>query len=215
MSSINPHYTLSYVQPAEYRFSHDSVFLARRVFEIMQSTGLNPNRVMDLCSGCGVVGIDYLMHLQNAGMPSPGKIDFLEVQSVYHSFFARNIAQVENVKSFEFMTLNYADVVHKKELQSQYDLILCNPPYFQKQMGVLSDSEFKNRCRFFIDSDFTNLMQALIFLLKPMASAFVLLKDLSQNGIPLSEQLQIFSDQLSFKILEKVRTTDLYQIQLI
>lgn len=215
MSSINPHYTLSYVQPKDYQFSHDSVFLARRVFEIVRSEAGALQRVMDLCSGCGVVGIDYLMHLQNAGLAMPEKIDFLEVQNVYHKFFAQNIAQVASVNTFEFMTLNYADVSQRKDLKSQYDLILCNPPYFQKEMGALSDSEFKNRCRFFIDSDFENLMKALIYLLKPEGSAYVLLKDLSQNGMALTEQLRPFSDRLSFTALEKVRTTDLYQIQLI
>ena len=82
-------------------------------------------------------------------------------------------------------------------------------------MGILSDSDFKNRCRFFIDSDFANLMRALIYLLKPEGLAYVLLKDLSQNGISLIEQLQPFSKHLKWTALEKVRTTDLYQIQLI
>ncbi len=215
MSSINPYYTLSYVQPEEYQFSHDSVFLARRVFEILRATKTDPKRVMDLCSGCGVVGIDFLVHLQNAGISAPDKIDFLEVQSVYHSFFAKNIAQVAGVKAFEFVTLNYADVAKKKELKAQYDLIMCNPPYFKKELGILSSSEFKNRCRFFIDSDFDNLINSLIYLLKPEGLAYILLKDLSQNGFPLNEQLQPFSDRIRFKVLEKIRSTDLYQIQLV
>lgn len=215
VSSINPHFTLNYVQPEEYQFSHDSVFLARRIFEIVQQTSLVYEKTMDLCSGCGVVGIDFLMHLQNAEMVPPQKIDFLEIQSVYHKFFAQNIAQVSGVNAFEFITLNYADVCSKKELGSKYDLILSNPPYFEKDLGVLSDSDFKNRCRFFIDSDFENLMKALIYLLKPTGSAFVLLKDLENNGRPLKDQLRRFSDQLKFAAIEKIRTTDLYQIQLV
>lgn len=215
MSSINPYYTLSYVQPDEYQFSHDSVFLARRVFELVQSENKNPKKVMDLCSGCGVIGIDYLVHLQNAGLPAPQKIDFLEVQSVYHPYFAKNISQIQKVNLFEFLTINYSQVSNYKELESQYDLILCNPPYFQKEMGVLSSSEFKNRCRFFIDSDVDHLFKAIRYLLSPNGCAYILLKDLSQNGISMQEQLKNYSDQLHFTFLEKIRTTDFYKIQLV
>lgn len=215
MSSINPHFTLNYRQPIEYRFPHDSVFLARRVFETIQKEGVTPQRVLDLCAGCGVIGIDFLVHLQKVGLELPRKIDFLEVQSVYHPFFAANIAQVEAVGSFEFLTMNYADVMKKSDLKSEYDLILCNPPYFQKEMGALSDSEFKNRCRFFLDSNFENLLQAIEYLLAPQGRAFVLLKDLEANGISLQNELRKLSVGLKFTPLEKVRTTDLYQIQLL
>lgn len=215
MSSINPHFTLSYVQPEEYQFSHDSVFLARRVFEQIQQAGRTPEKVLDLCAGCGVIGIDFLVHLQNSQMPLPEKIDFLEVQSVYHPYFAQNIAQIQNVKAFEFLTLNYAQVQAQLHLKSQYDLILCNPPYFKKEMGVLSDSDFKNRCRFFLDSDFDSLMGALEYLLKPDGVAYVLLKDLESNGWPLEQEVQKFFSQLRFEKLEKVRTTDLFRIQLV
>lgn len=214
-SSINRHFTLSYRQPDEYRFSHDSVFLARRVFEMTQTLSHRPQRILDLCAGCGVIGIDFLVHLQNAGLPLPSKIDFLEVQNVYHPYFASNMAQMPNIEKFEFITLNYGEVFSRPDLRAQYDLILCNPPYFKKEMGVLSDSDFKNRCRFFMDADLQNLFEAVAYLLKPAGTAYVLLKDLSENGHSLQDDMAVFSDRLRFTWLEKIRTTDLYQIQLL
>ncbi|MBV2168118.1 MAG: hypothetical protein KUL82_05355 [Bdellovibrio sp.] len=62
MSSINPHYTFHYSQPEEYRFSHDSVMLARKVFERVSASAMENWRGLDLCSGCGIVGLDFLFH---------------------------------------------------------------------------------------------------------------------------------------------------------
>ena len=108
--------------------------------------------------------------------------------------------------------MNYADIQTRPELQNTYDLILCNPPYFKPELGVLSKSEFKNRCRFFIDSTFKKLIEAIHYLLKSDGEAFVLIKDLQENGFSFENELQQFSSLLQFEKLEKIRDTDLYRI---
>jgi tRNA1(Val) A37 N6-methylase TrmN6 len=69
----------------------------------------------------------------------------------------------------EFLNQNYTD-----PLSRTYDLILCNPPYFNPTEGQLSPSQFKNRCRFFIDATQAELLIALAKMLKPNGEAFVL-----------------------------------------
>lgn len=215
MTSVNPYFTFSYVQPEEYHFSHDSVFLARRVFEFVLQENLPSAVVLDLCAGCGVVGIDYFAHTRSSQVLSPLCIDFVEVQSVYEKYFVQNIAQVQDLASFQFLTLNYDQVFTRPELMQKYDLILCNPPYFKKEMGILSESDFKNRCRFFIDSNFENLLRSIQYLLKPEGSAFVLLKDLKGNGHSLEREFRQLSLKMRWSLLEKIRGTDVYRFQLL
>lgn len=212
MSSINPFFTFSYAQPEEYRFCHDSVFLAREVFERFP---MKPNlKVLDLCSGVGVVGLDFLHHLNTSGKDLPEVFDFLEVQSVYKEYFFENAKRIGEIKTkISFININYANLF-KKDFHEKYDLILCNPPYFRLGLGILSPSEFKNRCRFFIDSDFKTLFESIDFSLKEDGMAFVLLRDLKDNGIDtLNEAREILKDKRTVKVISEIRGTPLVLIQ--
>jgi tRNA1(Val) A37 N6-methylase TrmN6 len=180
MSSINPHYTFQYSQPEEYHFSHDSVFLARRSFEILKEQGFTGDKALDLCAGCGVVGLDFLFHCEKEEIQLVKTFDFLEVQDVYRSYFEVNCTRAGIPKeSASFKLGSYAELVAK---EPQYDLILSNPPYFRVGQGKMSPSEFKNRCRFFIDSDFKTLLKAMSDGLKDHGQAFFLLRDLEDHG---------------------------------
>ncbi|QDK36696.1 methyltransferase [Bdellovibrio sp. NC01] len=182
MSSINPHFTFNYSQPEEYRFSHDSVFLARRVFELLKPSELDGMRGLDLCSGCGIIGLDFLFHCQKEWQRTPQIFDFLEVQNVYLPHFMENKSRLGSVAcDLNFVNENY-ECLSAPEFAQRYDLILCNPPYFFADKGSLSPSEFKNRCRFFIDSGFKELLFAIANSLSARGQAYLLLRDLSEHG---------------------------------
>lgn len=184
MSSINRHPTFHYSQPSEYHFSHDSVFLAREVFERHGDQLTNDGvKILDLCSGCGIVGMDLLFH-QLKEKSFNGEADFLEVQSVYESHFNKNkeIMQgyfPDSKLNLNFILQNYADVTATKK----YDFILSNPPYFLLNQGVKSPSEFKNRCRFFMDSDWQTMLRFMQASLKPEGLAYFLVRDELKNII--------------------------------
>jgi len=202
-SSINPHYTFKYVQPEEYHFSHDSVFLARRAFELLREDDLSSFRVLDLCAGCGVIGLDFLFHLSAAGRPMPKSCDFLEVQDVYADFFAENARFVSGTE-LRFLNFNYAELA-----ADRYDLILCNPPFFREGQGALSPSTFKNRCRFFLDSDFRTLLESIDRSLA--GRAFILLRDLREHGVDVAaEARQVLGDRLQH--VGEIRGTGLFRI---
>lgn len=60
VSSINKYPTFHYSQPSDYHFSHDSVFLAREIFERHSDQLAKGNvQILDLCAGCGIVGMIY------------------------------------------------------------------------------------------------------------------------------------------------------------
>jgi len=208
MSSINPHYTFNYSQPEEYHFSHDSVFLSRRIFELVGDTPMAGFRALDICSGSGIVGMDFLFHRREAGQSVPASFDFLEIQEDYRPHFEENIRRLGPIDTqMNFVHRNYDDL-QTPEYLGLYDLILTNPPYFFKWQGKLSPSEFKNRCRFFIDSDLKNLLLGIAAGLKKTGVSYLLLRDLPEHKWDvIAEAKKICEGRLEVTVLGDVRGT--------
>lgn len=192
-------FTYQYAQPDEYHFSLDSIHLAEFVAARLQSRkDISSLRVLDLCAGCGVVGMELSWYA-----PALRQIDFIEVQDTYTSFFYQNVKIVNRPElQLRWHLLNY-DVLLKKDWQAQYDLIVSNPPYFQPQHGMLSPSEFKNRCRFYLDSTFENYIFSLVNALASGGEAYFLLRSLKQHGHDLFSDVQSLL-QKSPVLVEKV-----------
>lgn len=216
MTSVNTHFTFNYSQPVEYRFSHDSVFLARQSFELTSHMSLGGKRGLDIGAGSGIVGLDYLCHRKNENFDLPQSFDFLEIQDVYSQHFEKNKLNSQLTETqLNFLNRNYEDLL-LPEFGGKYDLILANPPYFFKEHGLMSPSEFKNRCRFFIDSDFASLLLGIASALTPRGEAFILLRDLTQHGWnSIEEAHKICGDRLDIKKVGEIRGTLFVSLKLI
>lgn len=234
-------FTYEYSQPEEYHFSLDSIEMPWQVAQYFKNKiaeeeinkkDLEQFKTLDLCAGCGVLGFELNFHI-----PELKQIDFLEVQSVYQEHFEHNkkLALANASKKpfrprlvvvreeatpmittaepqLNFLNMNY-DQLLGPEHQDKYDLILCNPPYFVQGQGKLSPSEFKNRCRFFIDSDFTNLVSVLCHTLKQNGQAFLLLRPLDDHGLDLFTELRrLIKGKLECESLGEVRGTFLLKL---
>lgn len=181
MASINNYPTFHYSQPEEYRFSHDSVFLARRVFEFIRDQDIQPQVALDLCAGCGVIGLDILFHLRSGAQNSIREFDFLEIQEPQAQHFAINHDTLGAIQTkCQFILGNYADV-GLPQLKPSYDLIVSNPPYFSTEHGKLPVSEFKKRSRFFVDSDLKTLLDFIHVKLSKSGLAFLLVRDQKEH----------------------------------
>ncbi len=219
-------FTYNYSQPEEYHFSLDSIempwevaqHLKERIAEDNLSKKSSPSeylrnrmrfwKVLDLCAGCGVIGFELNFHL-----PALRQIDFVEVQDIYSSHFEANREKVQNEGEFRFLNMNYEDILKTEQMKETFDLILCNPPYFKIEQGKLSPSEFKNRCRFFIDSTFEKLIQAIDYSLAPAGEAYLLLRDLDDHGIDLLSELHtLVRGKLQCENLTLVRGTFLLKL---
>jgi len=207
----NDIYTYDYFQPDEYRFSLDSVFLAQKVSDRIKSEpDLASWKTLDLCSGCGIIGLELSLHSK-----ALTRIDFLEIQESYKAYFDKNVTMIYGEKptsDLRFLNINYADLLTEEHC-NQYDLIVSNPPYFIQGEGLLSPSEFKNRCRFFLDSDFKTLFESLVHALKPGRSAFILVRKGTHHGRnPLHDIQKILGLRAEAHVCDEVRGTDIIQI---
>lgn len=203
-------FTYQYSQPEEYHFSLDSILTPKWIAQYYIDKNISHDfRVLDLCAGCGVMGFELAFHLRGIQ-----QIDFLEVQEIYRQHFEENLKRVNRPELHtNFLRENY-EVLQEPKFQNRYDLILCNPPYFQVGQGKLSPSEFKNRCRFFIDSDFRNLIISICSTLKKGGDAFVLIRPLADHNLDLvNEMISILPQNFSYAEVADIRGTKLFLLK--
>lgn len=201
---MNKKFTLQYHQPTDYQFSLDSIQLAEKIVALYRERAdLSKLRCLDLCSGCGVIGLEIYFYLRELR-----HFDFVEIQEVYRSIFEQNLKLFDPLPSFPFLQKSYS--AH----QGQYDLIVCNPPYFFSGEGVLSPSDFKNRCRFYLDASFYNLIESITHLLAPQGEAYILIsKGEAYGKNRVEEARQLLNQQFQLEELGKIRITDLVRIK--
>lgn len=200
-------FTYHYMQPKEYRFSLDSIHLAACVAKELEfHPNLGQLRILDLCASCGVIGFELLWHLR-----SIKQCDFVEVQNIYTDYFHQNVAIVNRPElQLCWHLLNY-DKLLSQAWENTYDLILSNPPYFQPEHGTLSPSQFKNRCRFFLDSSFEKFILAMVNALKLGGKAYFLLRPSLQHGYDLFAELTrlLQGTGITSQKISQVRGTDI------
>ncbi len=100
----------------------------------------------------------------------------------------------------------------QKEISKSVNYLI-EPDSFNLGQGKLSLSEFKNRCRFFMDSDFEHLLKSIRASLKADGVAFVLLRSLKDHKIEydLKKLSQDFG--VGLEIVGDIRGTDVLKIQ--
>lgn len=205
---LNQTYTISYSQPEAYRFSLDSVFLAQRINEWLLEHQYHPVNVADVCAGCGVVGLELLFHIYQRSTQKISLIDFIEVQFDYETHFEKNKramqALLQSTVNLKLTLMNYESLIGQTGKNNFYDLIICNPPYFHLGQGKLSPSNFKNRCRHFMDSDFSHLLKWIQFALSKFGSAFILVRDLNPK--------EFAETDLNYEFVSDVRGTQLFRL---
>jgi tRNA1Val (adenine37-N6)-methyltransferase len=204
-------FTYQYAQPDAYHFSLDSIHFAEFLAEHLRSrTDLSTLRVLDLCAGCGVIGIELSWYLRDIK-----KIDFMEVQDIYTRHFDNNVALVNRPElQLRWQNVNY-DTLLEKNWENTFDLIISNPPYFHPSQGMLSPSDFKNRCRFFLDSSFENFILAMVNALASGGQAYFLLRPLKQHGVDVFSQVdELLKDKNAIaKKITQIRGTDIVLIE--
>lgn len=131
-----------YIQPDFYHFSQDSIFLARLV--VSDGVDLAAKNLLDLCAGCGVVGLEVTKQLKTIE-----ELCSVEYQEVYIPYIKKNIEMFSPGVKSEIISSSLGEL----KLKKKYDCIVTNPPYFKAGSGRVSPLPEKQISRTFeIDS---------------------------------------------------------------
>lgn len=136
-----------YYQPDFYHFSEDSIHLVN--YLVAHELEDKHQRVLDLCAGCGVVGLELLQRWSGIT-----HLDFVEAQIEFAPFLEKNIEQTAKQTVTNIYYQHFSDF---KKVQ-EYDLIIANPPYFNAGKGRISGNPLKQRCRTFSHDTFIDFI---------------------------------------------------------
>lgn len=201
-----PRFTSDYSQPPSYRFSLDSILLAKAAVRDFQGRAWpREARVLDLCAGAGVVGLEFA-HLETRAK----HFDFVEIQNEYRPHFEQNLQKAQSLQIQARGHFTNHTAIRHSDFAGVFDLVLCNPPYFEPGHGPLPPDSLKARSRFFIDASFRDLLETLMFVMKPGGWAYVLTRDQKDHGDDRTRELtRILSGRAELHATEDLRGTSL------
>ena len=136
-----------------FKFSIDAVLLSHFI-------NFKPSdRVLDMCSGTGVVGLLVCAH------NNVNRIDCVEMQKELFNMCIRSV-EYNNMQNKIFpYNMDLRDAPKKLGYEI-YDAILCNPPYLPLSAGKSSMSEARKIARFEVFGDLNDIINTSSKLLK-------------------------------------------------
>lgn len=147
--------------PNEYCFTSDSVRLANFAC-------VKPNsRVVDLCSGSGVVGI--LIETKK----HPSKVVCVEIQPILADMSRRSVQYNGQQDVIEVVNAPLQNI--HKTIGTDYDVVVCNPPY--KDAGRLGEKENINIAKHEVKVTLEEIIKEASALLKFGGKFYVVNKE--------------------------------------
>ena len=190
-----------YNQPDFYHFSDDSVWLAKTVSQLLKNEDTYDFKALDLCAGCGVVGMEIILALTKSL-----HFDFVELQSVFGKYFDLNVKLLGQLGvNLKFINQDFRKLYKNEKFYDAYDLVVSNPPYFEVGKHRLSTNKEKNICRFFKEGSYAEFIQSVLWVTKKGGRVFFLSRGFEAQPVAfLASQLNI---QIKLEILEKKSDT--------
>lgn len=169
-------FTQTYSQPDDYHFCLDSVLLPKLVADLTRERLASSATVLDLGAGCGVLGLEFLYY-----RPDIRRVDFIEKQDFFAAYFIENLRRFrENQHSgvqCDFRVEDLKALSAGAESGGNYDLILCNPPYYFEDEGATPPKGEKAQCHFFLTAQPEDFVRVIATGLRTGGEAYVLVKN--------------------------------------
>ncbi len=135
---------MDYSQPKFYRFTSDSLELAKSVIHHLETRATQidsiPLKVLELGAGCGVISCE----IANASGVCL-EMNLCEIQDEFLEYLNHNITLVKPTHSKTTLQV-LANSWEKLEAKS-FDLILSNPPFFLAGHGLTGSDPRRERAR--------------------------------------------------------------------
>ncbi|MEX0798360.1 MAG: methyltransferase [Bacteriovoracaceae bacterium] len=178
---------MDYLQPKFYRFSQDSLWLAQTAADTIMSPGRDklPASLLDIGSGCGVIGIEAANKLS-----SIQSLTLLEPQEEFAQYLKLNLDMLETSPKVELSLSTIKNYAPPKKL---FDLVLCNPPYFNLNESRLSPDKKRARCRFFLEESLLEFAEEALRLTAPEGEAYILARESNPD---VAKVLKVWKDQI-------------------
>lgn len=142
-----------YQQRDGYRFSVDSVLAAH--FSVPRGMG----SVLDLCCGCGVIGLIMTFRLQHIHVTG------FEYQQTMVALAQKNILANGLSNRFDLIQGN-AREIKKVTSPEIFDMVVCNPPYRSKNSGRLNKTDQAAVARHELTATLADFVKAAAFAVK-------------------------------------------------
>jgi tRNA1Val (adenine37-N6)-methyltransferase len=122
--------------------------------------------VLDIGSGTGLLSLLLAQKFPNV------PIDSVELDKQAHQQLSANLMANSIAQNCKAVHANIIDWANQEFNAIKYDLIICNPPFFEK--SLLSAHDALNKAKHQLYLDFEQLARAIVTTLKPDGSAWLL-----------------------------------------
>ena len=125
--------------------------MQKEVFSHFNFSERGPIKILDLGAGSGVIALELAKSIPTIQLK---QIDLIELQGEFIPHIKQNIEACVDKNKIRIFQGSHFDF----PFCGQYDLIICNPPYFFAEAGRLPNSPNRKICEFYKAGDRERLL---------------------------------------------------------